>query len=135
MLKKRLSGMTAILVGIMLVFAMIECGGSGNPPAGPGAGGDPVLNTREIWKDDNSPTVGMLFISGDVYYYYLTNATWGNREKIGTWDGGNTIAAVFSVDPDTTFTVSGTKLYEYRETTNTLVATYTKTTGQTIQPN
>jgi len=98
----------------------------------PGLGGNPVLNLCEIWKDDTSPTVGMLFINGDVYYYYLNNGTWGNREKVGTWDGENTITAVFSADPNTTFTVSGNKLYEYRKTDNALMTTYTKITEQVI---
>jgi len=115
--------------------AVTVTGGGGVPP-GPGTGGNPVLANGEIWVDDDSTDQGMLFENGNVYilYYGMPGALtgWSQRERIGTWTSGNTITAAYSSDPDTTFTVSGNKLYEYRASNNAHVATYTKTTGQTI---
>ncbi|MDR0387738.1 MAG: hypothetical protein LBH57_06840, partial [Treponema sp.] len=125
----------AVLV-MTAIFTLAGCGDNGdptslaggNPPAGPDTGGNPVLNSGEIWKDDERPTEGMRFENNNVYHYYLANGTWGSRSREGTWNG-NTITRTGG--PNSTFTVSGDKLYEY-VSSGSPVATYTKTTGQTI---
>jgi hypothetical protein len=97
---------------------------------GPGTGGDPTLPNGFIWVDDNSPTVGMLFEDGKMFYLYYdsVNKRWSGREQLGVLDG-NKIIAYYDEDPDTTFTVSGDTLYEYRLPDNTLMTTFTKTAG------
>jgi hypothetical protein len=134
MIKKKnvFFGIVILLIAAMFIFA-----GCGNPAGedpssehnvGPGTGGDPTLPNGYIWVDDNSPYVGMLFEGSDMFYLYLVGDTWRNREKIGTWED-NTIFAVYDIDPDTTFTVSGNTLYEYRLPDHTLMTTFTKTAG------
>ena len=81
-----------------------------------GGGGDPTLQNSFIWRNDANQNVGMLFEGGNVYFLYWNQSgrpnVWSGREQIGTWSG-NTITATYPEDPDTTFTVSGNKLYEY----------------------
>jgi hypothetical protein len=112
-------------------------GGGDETPSGPGTGGNPVLDNGEIWRDDDPDRQdqGMLFTSdnlGKTYIYFLVGGTWGSPQQTGQWTGNtiNTTGDTTGRPGDSTFTVSGNKLYEYYN--GNFVASYTKITGQTI---